>query len=222
MGEQVVVDPELTEKSKEINFADLALQIKEGSNEAEKTLYEFIKVRSKSFLSNRLRENCDLLEDIISESFLKIINKLKSDRLISIGDFKSYWLGIVKNTAREFIARRITEKNRNLPASTLEGYNLLEKLLNSSANVGNENANDPETELLSRERLQIAETLINSLTEKKDRRILKMFYLEGETKQEICEELDMSEGEFKNRKHRALKQIKEIYNNLQQTNGTGK
>jgi RNA polymerase sigma-70 factor (ECF subfamily) len=210
MREQGISDPEQTKKSKEIDFANLALQIKEGSKEAEKTLYEFIKLRWELHIKNQLRKNGELLNDVINESFTKILTNIKNGQLNRPESFERYCNSVVLNTTNEFLRNIISERRRNLPSSTFEGYNFLEELLNSNANIGNENANDPETELLNRERLQIAEELINSLRKERYRQILKMFYLEGKTKEEICDELGISEVEFKNRKHRALQQIKYI------------
>lgn len=79
---------------------------------------------------------------------------------------------------------------------------------------------DPEQEFLERQRGEMAARLLTRLDEL-DRQILSRFYLRQQPAEQICEELGLSETQFRSRKHRAKERLAVMWQRVSKRTAPG-
>jgi len=142
-------------------------------------------------LVKKYRQNTDSAEEVYSEAFWRVIEKVKAGKYTENGTFKSYFLGIVTNILLEDI--RKTNKQVDY-----EDY---------FENNDPIDDNDYEFYQAHEERLNRLEELLSQADEQ-SAHILKLYYWQGHKIQEIADILDITLDNAKKRLSRCRKKMK--------------
>ena len=179
-----------------LNNTDLATNIRQGDATAETALYEKFSARIYFLALSELRSKEDA-EDVRAETFLRVIQALRQDKLRSPESLPSFIVGIALNVIREVIRQK--QKAPQLDGSELD---LVDEHALESAFLD---------EAASRAVREVAEKL-----KPRDREFLRLYYFEEMPKEEIARALGIKEERVRLIKSRALKSFREIYKKLKQ------
>ena len=171
----------------------LVEEIRRGEGSAETALYEKYAQRVYYLALRELRSREDA-EDVRTETFLRVLQAIRKDRLRSPGALASFVLGTANNIIREYARKRT--QTEPLTDDTIE----------SAANPGDPQFLDP---IAQRTIEQVAQRL-----KPREQAFLRMYYYEDLSKEEIAVRLGIDEARVRLIKSRALKSFREIYEQL--------
>jgi len=177
----------------------LVEEIRRGDGSAEAALYEKYARRVYYVALSELRSREDA-EDVRTETFLRVLQAIRQDRLRSPGALASFVLGTANNVIREYIRQRA--RTEPFTADTVE----------PAANAGNPQFPDP-----------IAQRTIEEVARRlkpREQAFLRMYYYEELSKEEIASRLGIDEDRVRLIKSRALKSFREIYERLTKKSDT--
>ncbi len=144
-------------------------------------------------LRYRLR-SWELIEDIRQETFLRVLNFVRSDRSLDHPErLGAYVHSVCINVMMELL--RASTRHPPIPE---EGYDLPDKRVNTEGRV------------VTRERKEMVRALLNELGEK-DRDILRAVFLEEADKSEICERYGVDRDYLRVLLHRAKNRFREAF-----------
>ena len=174
--------------------SDLVANVREGDAGAETSLYEKYAARIY-FLALSETHSAEDAEDVRSETFLRVIQALRQDKLRSPESLPSFIVGIALNVIREHI--RAKYKTEQLDGSELDlpGERSLESTFL-----------DAETS----EALKQAAARLKP----RERDFLRLYYYEELSKEEIARSLGVKVERLRLIKSRALKSFGNIYRRL--------
>jgi RNA polymerase sigma-70 factor (ECF subfamily) len=173
---------------------DLLANFREGDTTAETSLYEKYAARVYFLALSETHSAADA-EDVRAETFLRVIQALRQNKLRSPESLSSFIVGIALNVIREhsrakFRTDQLDGSELNLPSEqSLESAFL-----------------DAET---SQALKQAAEKL-----KPRERDFLRLYYYEELSKEEIARSLGIKEERLRLIKSRALKSFGSIYRKL--------
>ena len=175
--------------------SDLVANVREGDSAAETALYEKYSARIY-FLALSEMHSAEDAEDVRAETFLRVIQALRQDKLRTGGSLPSFIVGIALNVIREqsrakFKTDQLDGSELNLPG---------ERIRLESAFL------DTETSQAIKE---VAEKL-----KPRERDFLRLYYYEELSKEEIARSLGIKEERLRLIKSRALKSFRKIYERL--------
>ena len=168
-------------------------EIRRGDGSAEAALYEKYGQRVYYLALRELRSREDA-EDVRTETFLRVLQAIRQDRLRSPEALSSFVLGTANNVIREFIRQRT--RSEPLTPDTIE----------SAANPEDPPFLDP---IAQRTIEQVARRL-----KPREQAFLRMYYYEELSKEEIASRLGIDEARVRLIKSRALKSFREIFERL--------
>ena len=144
-------------------------------------------------LRYRLR-SWELIEDIRQETFLRVLNFVRSDRSLDHPErLGAYVHSVCINVMMELL--RASTRHPPIPE---EGFDLPDKRVNTEGRV------------VTRERKEMVRALLNELGEK-DRDILRAVFLEETDKSEICERYGVDRDYLRVLLHRAKNRFREAF-----------
>jgi RNA polymerase sigma-70 factor (ECF subfamily) len=170
----------------------LVEEIRRGDGSAEAALFEKYARRVYYLALSELRSREDA-EDVRTETFLRVLQAIRQDRLRSPEALASFVLGIANNVIREFVRQRT--RTEPLTADTIES------------------AADPNSPFLD----PIAQRTIEQVTRRlkpREQAFLTMYFYEELSKEEIASRLGIDEDRVRLIKSRALKSFRDIYERL--------
>ena len=173
---------------------ELVTRIGQSDESAETALYEKYSSRVYFLALSELHSRDDA-EDVRAETFLRVIQALREDKLRKPESLSSFIVGIALNIIREH--NRTGAKVQ--PLSEAE-YELADKPSLESAFVDRE---------VKRAIEEAAESL-----KPREREFLRMYYFEELSKAEISRTLGIKEDRLRLIKSRTLKKFSEIYRKL--------
>lgn len=174
--------------------SQLAASIQQGDSAAEAALYEKYSARVYFLALSELHSREDA-EDVRAETFLRVLQALRQNRLRSAGSLGPFIVGIALNVIREMVRRGYkTEPLGERELNLIEERSLEAAFLDSEASRALEEA---ARELKPRERA-----------------FLRMHYYEELPKEEISRALGVKEERLRLIKSRTLKKFREIYQKL--------
>lgn len=141
--------------------------------------------------------NIDDINDILQETYIELLKKIRKKKILEIENFDSFMFGISNN----IIKRHYYKKNKE---KIITFYNQNEEM----QNIEIEDNFDLEQEFITKENVDKVWDYINS----KDLLTSKIFYLYfilGLKIGEISQELNITESNVKNKIYRTLKEIKD-------------
>lgn len=173
---------------------ELVESIRQGQTAAEASLYERYSARVYYLALKGLRSPEDA-EDARAETFLRVLQSIRQNRLRSTEALASFILGTAHNVILETLRRR--QKDERLTSNEVE----------------REQACSPDEFFLSPEVKRAIEQVIRRL-KPREQEFLRMYYYEELTGDEIARRLDLKPQRVRLIKSRALKSFREMYERL--------
>lgn len=174
--------------------SDLVANVRVGDSQAETALYERYSARIYFLALSEMRSAEDA-EDVRTETFLRVIQALRQDKLRSAESLPSFIVGIALNVIREHSRAKFKTEQLDGSEVNLPGEQSLE-----SAFL------DSETS----EAIKLAAARLKP----RERDFLRLYYYEELSKEEISRSLGIKEERLRLIKSRALKSFRQIYQRL--------
>jgi RNA polymerase sigma factor (sigma-70 family) len=173
---------------------ELVVNIQSGRNQAEAALYE--KYSAKVYyLALRESKSSHDAEDIRAETFLRVIQAVRSNQLRSVEALPAFILGVTRNVLRElFVRRRHTGETVSADESNL--------IIASHERI-----------FLDRE-VQLAIKKTIEKLKSRERTILHMCFYEELSTEEIARRMSIARERVRLVKSRALKHFRELHNRV--------
>jgi RNA polymerase sigma-70 factor (ECF subfamily) len=168
-------------------------RLREGDPETEKHFVSHFTKVIRMSLRFRLR-SWDLIEDIRQETFLRVLNFVRSDRSLDHPErLGAYVHSVSINVMMELL--RASTRHPPIPD---DAHNVADGRLNT------------EGSLVTRERRELVRSVLSDLAEK-DRDILRAVYLEEAEKPEICERFQVDRDYLRVLVHRAKMRFRDAF-----------
>lgn len=177
----------------QVDWAALVEQVKAGSDAGMEQLYKLFSRGIRYYLCRQLGPQ--ELEDKVHDTFLIVVNAIKR------GDLREpeRLMGFVRTVVRRQVAAYIeTAVHTRREQTDLE----------SGVTVADRKQN-PEQEAMVKQKAELMKSALESLS-KRDRDILVRFYLQEQSQEQICEEMSLTETQFRLLKSRAKAKFGEI------------
>jgi RNA polymerase sigma-70 factor (ECF subfamily) len=174
-------------------WGTLVSQIKAGEDAGMEHLYKLFSRGIRYYLCRQLGPQ--ELEDKVHDTFLIVVNAIKR------GDLREpeRLMGFVRTVVRRQVAGYIENAVHTRRDQTD---------LESGASVADRKHN-PEQEAMIREKAELMRSSLQALS-KRDRDILVRFYLQEQPQEQICQEMSLTETQFRLLKSRAKAKFGEI------------
>jgi RNA polymerase sigma-70 factor, ECF subfamily len=174
------------------DFAEVVENVRSGDPEGLDQLYDVF-----SMLSGSLRRQIGYqdYEDRMHDIFLVVVEAIRDGRLRESSALPSYIHGI----ARLSLCSRIGVRTRHERLSGSLRYWVATR----------HGRQTPEEALAEKERARIMRELLGTLSNK-EREILTRFYLSEQTKEQICEEMNLTGTQFRLAKSRAKRRLSRV------------
>ncbi len=173
---------------------ELVARIRQSDAEAEAMLYEKFSARVYFTALSETHSKEDA-EDAQAETFLRVIQALRQDKLRSADSLPSFIVGITLNVIRELVRQKYR-------ADSLEDY---EYDVASDRSL--------EAALLDAETSRALEEAALEL-KPREQQFLRMYYYDELPKEEIARRLGIKEERLRLIKSRALQSFREIYKKM--------
>jgi RNA polymerase sigma-70 factor, ECF subfamily len=168
-------------------------RLRDGDAETERHFVTHFTNVIRLSLRYRLR-SWELIEDIRQETFLRVLNFVRSDRSLDHPErLGAYVHSVCINVMMELL--RASTRHPPIPE---DAYDLADKRVNTEGRV------------VTRERKELVGTLLSELSEK-DRDILRAVFLEEADKTEICERFGVDRDYLRVLVHRAKARFREAF-----------
>lgn len=165
----------------------LARHVAAGDPAAMELLYVLLVRTSRHMLARRLRDLDP--EDFLHETLAIVVEAIRNGDLRNPAALPGYVKGVVRRQGALYIVRNSAARRRLVASHSF--------LATLAASV-----TDPETDLISQERSDLMMRGLGSLCTR-DRELMTRFYLREESFHQICEEMNLTETQFRLFKSRA-------------------
>lgn len=185
---------ETAERTEAEIAAELVERIRAGDQEAESVLVERYS-RGLLFMLRRKTGDPDLAMDLHQDTFQVVLLRLRASGLEEPGRLA----GFIHSTARNIFIGDYRKTSRRKTDSGLDN--------------APEASRDPSQlkRLLRQEEAEVVRLLIDELKSKRDRQLLRRFYIAEEDKDQICADLQLDHLHFNRVVFRARQRFKELY-----------
>jgi RNA polymerase sigma-70 factor (ECF subfamily) len=176
-----------------VDWHELVARIRSGDNSGLEDLYGLFARGIRFYLCRQLGPQ--ELDDKVHDAFLIVVQAIKR------GDLREpeRLMGFVRTVVRRQVAAYIDD----VVHSRRE-----ELHLDVGVRVA-DGRNNPEQTAAFRQKVEFMTSILQSLSDR-DREILTRFYLDEQTQEQICEEMDLSETQFRLLKSRAKARFGEL------------
>jgi RNA polymerase sigma-70 factor, ECF subfamily len=169
-----------------VNWIELVSQIQSGSEAGVMGLYRIFWRGLRCFLLREIGpQDCD---DRMHEILLIVLNAIRNNRMREPQCIMSFVWTVARRQVASTIQQRVVSRQRELGLET--GVQIPEM------------GENPEMEVISRERIEIARKALLTLSPI-NREILARFYLKDQRQEQICREMRLTETQFRLGKSRA-------------------
>ncbi len=189
----VALTETIDQQQNERNWLTLVESIHKGERSGMEELYRVFSRGVRFYLCRQLGPQD--LDDKVHDTFLIVVQAIRKGELRE----PERLMGFVRTVVRRQVAAQI---DRSVQSRREQAE------LNSSAAVS-DHRDTPEEAAILRQHEQVAETVLRSVSGR-DREILTRFYLMEQTQQEICDEMNLSETQFRLLKSRAKARFGEL------------
>jgi RNA polymerase sigma-70 factor (ECF subfamily) len=176
-----------------VDWVALVQQVSKGEDAGMELLYKLFSRGIRYYLCRQL--GAQELEDKVHDTFLIVVHAIQR------GDLREpeRLMGFVRTIVRRQVAAYIDEAVhlRRDQADLDSGQAVADAKLN------------PEQIAMARQRAELMRLVLESLS-RRDREILERFYLQEQSQEQICEEMSLSETQFRLLKSRAKARFGEI------------
>lgn len=188
------VEPSRRESTPDVvNWHDLVDRIHRGDESGMEELYRLFARGIRYYLCRQLGHQ--ELDDKVHDTFVIVVQAIRRGELRE----PDRLMGFVRTIVRRQVAAHIDE----VVHSRREELNL-----DVGIRVADRRHN-PEQSVVSRQKIELMITVLRSLSER-DREILTRFYLHEQSQEQICQEMNLSETQFRLLKSRAKARFGEI------------
>jgi RNA polymerase sigma-70 factor (ECF subfamily) len=176
-----------------LSFPKVVDSVKSGDPEGLADLYKLFRI-----LSNSLRNKVDFYEydDIMHDMFLTAVDAIQSGQLREPAALSSFIHGI----AHKMLCAKINRRNRMTKNNEFYRHWLFT----------HKEVASPEEVYTREEQIAIVRGLISKLDSHYMRECIGRFYLEDQTKEQICHDLNLTETQFRLAKSRAKSKLQEM------------
>jgi RNA polymerase sigma-70 factor (ECF subfamily) len=184
------------------NWALLVAQVQAGQDEGMEGLYRLFSRGIRYYLCRQLGPQ--ELEDKVHDTFLIVVNAIKR------GDLREpeRLMGFVRTVVRRQVAAYIEQAvHTRRDQADLE----------SGASVADRKQN-PEQAAILRQKSALMKSVLESMSDR-DREILKRFYIDEQSQEDICREMELTETQFRLLKSRAKTKFGELGRKRLASNG---
>jgi RNA polymerase sigma factor (sigma-70 family) len=186
--------PELPESvASPVNWQDLVARIQRGEDSGMEELYRLFARGIRYYLCRQLGHQ--ELDDKVHDTFVIVVQAIRRGELRE----PDRLMGFVRTVVRRQVAAYIDE----VVHSRRDEMNL-----DVGVRVA-DRRNNPEQTAAFRQKVEFMMTVLRSLSDR-DREILTRFYLDEESQEQICQEMNLSETQFRLLKSRANARFGEI------------
>jgi RNA polymerase sigma-70 factor (ECF subfamily) len=147
------------------------------------------------YLLERRTGNPDLAQDLCQEAFVVLIERLRARPL----DEPEKMAAFLYNTA---INLHIADVRKSVRRNTVTDSSLMESVI--------DNRQNQYRQLLRERAASAVRSLIESMSNSRDRKVLYGYFIQQKEKEEICQELDLSLRHFDRVLFRAKQRFKEL------------
>lgn len=176
-----------------VEWSVLVEQVKAGEDAGMEQLYKLFSRGIRFYLCRQLGPQ--ELEDKVHDTFLIVVNAIKR------GDLREpeRLMGFVRTVVRRQVAAYIEQAvhTRRDQADLDTGITVADRKQN------------PEQEAIVKQKAELMQSSLAALSER-DREILVRFYLQEQPQEQICEEMSLTETQFRLLKSRAKAKFGEI------------
>lgn len=174
-------------------LADLVERIRAEDPKGMEDLYRIFSRGVRYYLCRQM--NAQELEDKVHDTFLIVVQSIRR------GDVREpdRLMGFIRTVVRRQVAAHIDNQI----------YSRREQLdLDSGSSLADEQAG-PEESAISQQKAELMEKILRGLSNR-DREILTRFYLDEQPQEKICEDMGLSETQFRLLKSRAKTRLGEL------------
>lgn len=176
-----------------VEWSVLVEQVKAGDDAGMEQLYKLFSRGVRFYLCRQL--GAQELEDKVHDTFLIVVNAIKR------GDLREpeRLMGFVRTVVRRQVAAYIEQAvhTRRDQADLDTGITVADRKQN------------PEQEAIVKQKAELMQSSLAALSER-DREILVRFYIQEQPQEQICEEMSLTETQFRLLKSRAKAKFGEI------------
>ncbi len=172
----------------------IASAISKGDRNAEAVLYRKY-YAATLYLLERRSGNSDLAQDLCQEAFCVLIERLRTRPLDDPEKVAFFLYNIAINL-------HIADVRKSVRRNTVADSDLMDTLVDSRQNQ--------YRQLLKERAGNAVRTLIQSMNNSRDRKVLYGYFIQEKEKEEICQELDLSQRHFDRVLFRAKQRFKEL------------
>jgi RNA polymerase sigma-70 factor (ECF subfamily) len=165
----------------------LARDVADGNPDAIEMLYVLLFRASRHMLASRLRDQD--ADDFLHETLAIVVEAIRNGELRNPAALPGYLKGVVRRQGAMCIVRKSTARRRQVDAGSFFATNAA-----SDA--------DPEADLISQERSELIQRGLGHLCQR-DCELMTRFYLREQPFHQICEEMHLTETQFRLYKSRA-------------------
>ena len=188
---------QLEESAKEgpaaIDWNALVEQVKLGDDAGMEQLYKLFSRGIRYYLCRQLGPQ--ELEDKVHDTFLIVVNAIKRGDLREPDRLMGFVRTVVRRQVAAYIETAVHTRREQTDLET--GITVADRTQN------------PEQEAIMREKAALMKSALGALSER-DREILVRFYLHEQPQEQICQEMSLTETQFRLLKSRAKAKFGEI------------
>jgi RNA polymerase sigma-70 factor, ECF subfamily len=176
-----------------VDWESLVAQIKAGDDAGMEQLYKLFSRGIRYYLCRQLGPQ--ELEDKVHDTFLIVVNAIRRGDLREPERLMGFVRTVVRRQVAAYIETAVTTRRDQTDLET--GVTVADKKQN------------PEQEAIGREKAALMKSALDALSQR-DREILVRFYLKEQPQEKICEEMELTETQFRLLKSRAKAKFGEI------------
>jgi RNA polymerase sigma-70 factor, ECF subfamily len=176
-----------------IDWGALVEQVKAGDDAGMEQLYKLFSRGIRYYLCRQLGPQ--EIEDKVHDTFLIVVNAIKRGDLREPDRLMGFVRTVVRRQVAAYIETAVHTRREQTDLET--GITVADRKQN------------PEQEAMMREKAALMKSALGALSER-DREILVRFYLQEQPQEQICEEMSLTETQFRLLKSRAKAKFGEI------------
>jgi RNA polymerase sigma-70 factor, ECF subfamily len=176
-----------------IDWGALVEQVKAGDDAGMEQLYKLFSRGIRYYLCRQLGPQ--EIEDKVHDTFLIVVNAIRRGDLREPDRLMGFVRTVVRRQVAAYIETAVHTRREQTDLET--GITVADRKQN------------PEQEAMMREKAALMKSALGALSER-DREILVRFYLQEQPQEQICEEMSLTETQFRLLKSRAKAKFGEI------------
>ena len=175
------------------NWPEIVRRIQLGDDRGMEELYRVFESGIRYYLCRHLRGQ--ELDDKIHDSFLIVVQAIQRGELREPERLMGFVRTVVRRQVAGYIDRAVHRRRDEVEIETVLRV----------VDVGT----NPEVAAMASQRTELARSVLKKMTDR-DREILTRFYLREQTQEQICDEMDLTDTQFRLLKSRAKARFAEV------------